>query len=355
MSDYFDRVERQIVQRVEAGVPRPSRPRVASGHLAVAAAVLVVIVVAGVFLAARGSGGGAPASHPARSLVFTAHPAGPRAIDQSVRLLRERLGAVVPGAGVAPSAHGVIVTLSHDTADARKRVLALAAPGRLAFYDWEADALLPSGKTVASRLRANDPAALEISQGSGGTAPGGTSAGCMTLQQALALTGKLGRGEPRRTERVGGLAISVPIGFVVVQATDAVSPVSAVYVLRDRTPLTNGAIVNPRQEADPRTGTPMVGIGFTAVGERAFHGLTATIARRGILVSGFGETLNQHFAIALDNRLIAVPSIDYKQYPDGINGDRGADIAGNLTAQEAKDLAILLRYGPLPLNLTAAG
>jgi SecD/SecF fusion protein len=72
-------------------------------------------------------------------------------------------------------------------------------------------------------------------------------------------------------------------------------------------------------------------------------------------VSSLGDTLNQHFAVALDNRLITVPSIDYKVYPDGITGDHGADLSGNFTRQSAKDLAILLRYGPLPVNLTAAG
>ncbi len=81
MSDYFDRVERQIVRQVETGLPRTRRAWLTSGNLAMAAAVLVVIVVAGVFLAARGSGGSAPspapASHPALSVAFTASPADP--------------------------------------------------------------------------------------------------------------------------------------------------------------------------------------------------------------------------------------------------------------------------------------
>ncbi len=63
MSDYFDRVERQIVQRVEAGAPRSSRRPAACGYLATAAAVAVVIVVVGVFLLARGSN---PAPTPRR-------------------------------------------------------------------------------------------------------------------------------------------------------------------------------------------------------------------------------------------------------------------------------------------------
>ena len=47
--------------------------------------------------------------------------------------------------------------------------------------------------------------------------------------------------------------------------------------------------------------------------------------------------------------------IDYKQYPDGISGNDGADLSANPTVQSASDIATLLRYGPLPINLTATG
>ncbi len=68
-------------------------------------------------------------------------------------------------------------------------------------------------------------------------------------------------------------------------------------------------------------------------------------------VSVGGETLNQHFAVALDNQLVTVPQIDFHQYPDGIIGGGGADITGGFTARTAKDAATQLRYGPLPLNV----
>jgi preprotein translocase subunit SecD len=63
----------------------------------------------------------------------------------------------------------------------------------------------------------------------------------------------------------------------------------------------------------------------------------------------------QHFAIALDGQLLTVPFVDFKQYPDGINGDHGADISGDLTPRSARDLAILLRFGPLPADFSTAG
>ena len=56
MSDYFDRIEQQLVQRVEAGAPREYRLRVPWGGLAAAAVVLVVVAVAGAFLLTLRSG-----------------------------------------------------------------------------------------------------------------------------------------------------------------------------------------------------------------------------------------------------------------------------------------------------------
>ena len=70
-------------------------------------------------------------------------------------------------------------------------------------------------------------------------------------------------------------------------------------------------------------------------------------------MSTLGQSFNQHFAVALDNTLITVPSIDFKIYPDGVTGGGGAEIAGGFTIRSARTLATLLRYGPLSINLAA--
>ena len=134
MSDYFDRVERQIVQRVEAGAPHASRRPTALGYLATAAAVAVAIVIVGVFLLAHGSN---PAPTPAAgngvTVMFTASTIDPRAqlgpaIDRSVVILRERLRRSPPasessGTGTrsssprrprTPPAHGSLVSPRPD-------------------------------------------------------------------------------------------------------------------------------------------------------------------------------------------------------------------------------------------------
>jgi SecD/SecF fusion protein len=359
MSDYFDRIERQLVRRVEDGVPRRSRFRVASGQLAVAAGVLVVILVAGVFLLAHGNGGGAnpsPAAAAGARVVFSVPgDASPAVVERSAEILRERLHAAVPGAQVSLANGAIVVVPPNGNAGVRSRILALAAPGVLAFYDWEGEVLAPNGKTVGSQLPSPSPAVMDISQGSGPAAPGQLGAGCVSLQQALALARKAGAGQPLRTEFIGRLKLRVPLLYTVLEAapTRPGGQTDGFFVVRiSQSVLTGLDITKPQPRTDPNSRAPDVEFDFTAAGRRVFEAMTREVARRGSRVSSSGQALNQHFAIVLDNRLISVPFIDFKQYPDGINGDHGADIAGLFTTQSARDLAILLRYGPLLVNLT---
>lgn len=112
-----------------------------------------------------------------------------------------------------------------------------------------------------------------------------------------------------------------------------------------------------RQSTD-QSGSQDVSFGFTASGAKQFQQVTAAIAHRGAVNSRLGAAAqeNQHFAIALDQRLLSVPSIDFKAYPDGVTGGGGgADITGGLTRHSAQELAAILRTGPLPVNLIPLG
>ena len=106
-----------------------------------------------------------------------------------------------------------------------------------------------------------------------------------------------------------------------------------------------------RRRRPTQGGNPDVQFGFNSAGNNAFQNVTGQIAHRGQDVSTLGQTLDQHFAVALDTQLLTVPSIDYKVYPDGITGGNGADITGGFTQQSASDLATQLRFGALPINL----
>jgi SecD/SecF fusion protein len=159
------------------------------------------------------------------------------------------------------------------------------------------------------------------------------------------------------------LVLVVPQGTVVIQAanpspsqqTAFSSATAQFYVLKDRVALTGEGITHPTRSIDS-SGDPDVNFRFTPNSAAQFQRLTAQLARRGVTIHPPGQTENQHFAVVLsgpEDQLITVPSIDFRQYPDGINASGGADITGGMTATSAKDLATQLRYGALPLNLRA--
>jgi len=305
------------------------------------------------------------------------------------------------------------VTLPGDR-NIAEAVWEVGRTAQLSFYDWEANALTPNGKTVASQLRAQDPTALQISQVSASQPAGSPGAGSMNLYDAVKLASQqpesssptnsritpeyymfgapgsaaceaaaeanqtvpaagqhclLSGPDENKSDLVTGLPpgvlafegeiLTVPRGTVVLQAIPASfakptpigDPSAQFFVLRDDVALRGSDITNPRQSTDPNTGWPDVTFGFSSKGKSQFHDLTANIAHRGDLLSGLGQTLNQHFAVALDDQLITVPYIDFKQYPDGINGGNGAEVSGSFTSTSARDLANELRLGPLPVNL----
>ncbi|MGH2893227.1 MAG: SecDF P1 head subdomain-containing protein, partial [Solirubrobacteraceae bacterium] len=159
---------------------------------------------------------------------------------------------------------------------------------------------------------------------------------------------------PGRTE-----VVVVPQGTTVLQAEQLHaaapvpfdSPTAQFFVLRDRAALNGNQITHPTASTD-QGGEPAVNFGFTGTGRSAFQRVTKQVAHRGLNVSLEGNILNQHFAVALDNQIVTVPQIDFRQYPDGvITESTGADVTGGLTPQTAKDLATELRYGALPLSV----
>jgi SecD/SecF fusion protein len=101
-----------------------------------------------------------------------------------------------------------------------------------------------------------------------------------------------------------------------------------------------------REDFDPTTGEPIVLMQFTGAGNKAFHNVTKNEAVRGSI-----QKTPQHFAIVLDNEIRSFPQIDYNLYPGGIDPTGGgAQITGLTSANEAKNLALVLQTGALPVN-----
>jgi SecD/SecF fusion protein len=85
---------------------------------------------------------------------------------------------------------------------------------------------------------------------------------------------------------------------------------------------------------------------FTGEGNKIFRQVTKHEAIRGAI-----QGSSQSFAIVLDDELRSWPSIDYTKYPQGIDPTGGgAQITGIGSVGEAKNLALVLQTGALPIN-----
>jgi SecD/SecF fusion protein len=127
------------------------------------------------------------------------------------------------------------------------------------------------------------------------------------------------------------------------------------YVLNDDPVLNGSDIKNPAQGFENGaggSGAPDVTFDFTSHGGSVFEKVTKEISQRGenAALPGAGKTL-QHFAIVLDNQIITAPSIDYTQYPNGIDATNGSEITGGFTITSAQNLADELQSGALPIKL----
>ncbi len=112
-----------------------------------------------------------------------------------------------------------------------------------------------------------------------------------------------------------------------------------------------------RQDFDTRTGEAIVLMEFTKKGGDKFEEITRDIAQRGKLLfntvgggQGDPSAFLQHFAIVLDREIKSWPTIDFTEYPGGITGSNGAQISGLQSIREAKDLALVLQTGALPVE-----
>src|ERR671934_280453 len=100
-----------------------------------------------------------------------------------------------------------------------------------------------------------------------------------------------------------------------------------------------------RQDFDPQTNEPVVLMQFTGSGSDKFRRVTSEEYNRGQT-----RKIPQHFAIVLDREIRSFPQIDYTKsdLAGGISGN--AEISGIRSIGEAKDLALVLQTGALPVN-----
>ena len=339
-------------------------------------------------------------------------PVTQASLNRAVDIMRSRVDQLgVSEPSIQTTGNSLITVGLPDVHDVARAEQEVGQTAQLYFYDWEANVLTPTGKPAAQGLLTQDPDSVTLSTGGSAGQPGVPGAGGVPLYEAATLAAKqpvgpggsrsgpayyffgapgsaacaavakasgttpvqgqhcllngpdstltdLYSGLPAGVTKSEGQLVTVPQGTVVLQAANASSstpvkpnsPNAEFFVLKDDVALTGDDITNPEPSTD-QSGSPDVTFGFNGKGQSAFQRVTGQIAHRGANVSLGGSSLNQHFAVALDNQLVTVPQIDFRQYPDGILGGGGADITGGFTSQTASDLATQLRLGALPIKL----
>ncbi len=177
---------------------------------------------------------------------------------------------------------------------------------------------------------------------------------------------------PAGVERGDTRVVAVPQGTVVVESApdddlatedvDESDAPSQFFVLQDKPGLTGDQITDPKPGTD-QFNQPTVDFNFTDEGRENFAQVTEEIALRGAdecfsatgspcggISSVQAEQFSGSFAIVLDGELVSKPIINFVDNPAGIDGRTGAQISG-VSAQEAQDLAEVLKIGALPIKL----
>ncbi len=105
------------------------------------------------------------------------------------------------------------------------------------------------------------------------------------------------------------------------------------YVIQNQVIVSGESLVDAQATFDQRTSEPVVSFRFDARGAQRFGQATQ-------------QNVGRPFAIILDNQVISAPRIN-----EPILGGSG-QISGSFTPESANDLAVLLRAGALPADLT---
>ncbi|SFC57406.1 protein translocase subunit SecD [Tropicimonas isoalkanivorans] len=108
---------------------------------------------------------------------------------------------------------------------------------------------------------------------------------------------------------------------------------NGVHYIVDQSPVVSGDELNDAQPSFDQNGRPAVSFRFNPTGARKFGDYTR-------------DNIGSPFAIVLDNEVISAPVIQ-----DHIPGGSGI-ITGNFTIEASNNLAVLLRAGALPAEMT---
>jgi SecD/SecF fusion protein len=302
-------------------------------------------------------------------------------LDRAVDIIRDRVDALgVAEPQIARSGRDQIVVDLPAVKDAQRAADQVGTTAQMYFYDWEPNVLDEDCKTNPDQVNGGQTAisgfynaVKRASKCDAYNGPNTTNSsqerwygfdkahkpvngGLPEVNEA-----DLWRDEPGGTKPDGFESIKVPEGILVVRA-ERPDPVNgkqapkpdAWWVIKDNPALSGTDIKKPEQNFDQNGGGPIVTMEFTDKGKKEFHDTTRAIAQRGS-DNAFGSAnpidSSHHFAIVLDDELVSTPYINWRENPDGIDGETGAQISGGFTVTTAQDLAKFLKIGALPIQL----
>jgi SecD/SecF fusion protein len=346
-------------------------------------------------------------------LVYEAKPTAeskvtPESLERAITIMRKRvdqLGVAQPE--IQRSGEKEIVVALPEVSNATRAQDEVGRTAQLRFYDWEKNVIGPTGEpapTEASVTGGQEAGSsnyglteylavqraakrkAELRHNDTTWTPGCTPEqvnGCLygswylvdTKSEKMLCVGGAATCQPSETKEnlyADGYkppkgshpeAIRVNPGTILVQARPTETAAGKIinhspnswYVLKDDPVLSGSDITHPQQGFNESgNGEPNVNFGFTGHGKSVFEKVTKEIAHRGqeAQLPGVSHAAAvQHFAVVLDGQLITTPSIDFSEYPEGIDSSNGSQISGGFTITSADELAEELQSGALPITL----
>ncbi len=304
-------------------------------------------------------------------------------IDRAIEIIRKRTDAFgVSEPEISRVGSDSIRIGLPDVSNAAKASEQVGQTAQLHFYDWEPNVIPNPAKTNVPRSESSFGRLFDAVKLASTQTPecfenkcttGGPTYYLFNSQTHQWISGRAETKKDLYSELPGqkkppnSLILAVPQGTLVVQkepdqgqtqVSDPNSPEAEWFVIRDRPALSGTDITDPKPNFD-QFNQPDVTFGFTDTGRQEFSDVTKTIAQRGLQsappgVAGNSQLADQysgHFAVVLDQQIKSRPIINFVDNPDGIDGRTGAEING-LTQGESQDLAKILQFGALPVDLT---
>jgi SecD/SecF fusion protein len=306
-------------------------------------------------------------------------PVNAESLDRALDIMRDRVDAFgVAEPELARTGEDQIDVSLPGVEDADRAADQIGSTAQLFFYDWEKNVLDESCKPNETEINGGQQPVTGLYNAVKRAAkcdikvPESSQAAAAPRFYAFDKGSKKpfnnGLPDESRKAALDGLSgadrekaevIEVKPGVLVLRdekpSADAPDP-DSYWIIRDDPGLSGTDIKNPEQNFDQQGGNePIVTFEFSDKGRRAFQRITSEVAQRGAdnanPLNPDPITSSHHFAIALDNELVSIPFINYRENPDGIDGSTGAQISGGFTITSAQDLAKILKTGALPLRL----